>query len=187
MLAVCIKKDVENAMAPFRRHPHMVLKEEDFAVFTANWNNQVDNIKNIADTLNIGLDSMVFVDDSSFGRNHVRTALPEVFVPEMPEDPAEFVKYLTLTNCFETVSFSAEDKARTKQYRRQAERETVRAQFTDLNGYLASLEMKAVFKRFDAFHLPRIVQLIGRSNQFNLTTERYSEKACEAFAADRQG
>ena len=186
ILAVCSKNDTENAVAPFRHHPHMALKEEDFAVFTANWNNKVDNIRDIAATLNIGLDSMVFIDDSSFERNHVRTALPEVFVPEMPEDPADFVKYLTLASCFETVSFSAEDRTRTEQYRRQAQRETVRTKFTDINGYLASLEMKAVFNRFDAFHLPRIVQLIGRSNQFNLTTKRYSEKECEALAADQK-
>ena len=111
-------------------------------------------------------------------------ALPGVAVPEMPEDPAEFVPFLNGLNLFETLSFSAEDRNRAELYRQQAAREQEKVQFSDISEYLRSLQMKIALRPFDSFSMPRVVQLLQRSNQFNLTTKRYNEKDCERFLAD---
>jgi FkbH-like protein len=185
VLAVCSKNDPETARRPFRDHPDMVLREEDIAVFVANWDNKVDNIRTIQSTLNIDFSSMVFLDDNPFERSIVRRFLPDVMVPELPEDPAGYVKALSELNLFETTTHSEVDQQRTGLYRDQARREVDRLSFSNLEDYLRSLEMKAVRSRFDAFNLPRIAQLIQRSNQFNLTTRRYSEAECQAFMEDR--
>ena len=184
ILAVCSKNDDDKARSPFREHPDMVLKEDDIACFVANWNNKADNIRLIAQRLNIGLDSMVFLDDSQFERNLVRQLVPEVCVPELPEDPAEFVPYLEALNLFESIQFSAEDRARTEMYRANVQRQQEQEQFTDVNAYLASLQMTAAFERFDDYHMPRIAQLVGRTNQFNLTTIRHPETELRQFADD---
>jgi FkbH-like protein len=187
ILAVCSKNDYDNAIRPFRENPEMALKEEDIAVFVANWNNKADNIRVIRDTLNIGLDSMVFLDDNPFERNLVRELVPEVIVPELPEDPADFVGALAGLNLFETTSCSAEDRTRADQYRQEAQRQVTVARYTKIEDYLKSLEMKIQVARFDEFHLPRIAQLIQRSNQFNLTTRRLNQTECEAMMADCEG
>jgi FkbH-like protein len=184
LLAVCSKNEREAALLPFQKHTEMVLKEEDIAVFVANWNNKADNIRAIAAELNIGLDSIVFVDDNPFERNLVRELIPDVIVPEMPDDPAEYVRALSLRNLFETGSFSALDANRTQLYRERAASEAARATFATFEEYLQSLEMVVTHGRFDPFHLPRIVQLLQRSNQFNLTTRRYTQAQCESFMRD---
>ncbi len=134
--------------------------------------------------MNISFDSMVFLDDSAFERNLVRKLLPSVIVPELPEDPAEFVNYLSELNLFETTGVSTEDFQRTNMYRRDAERRKDAAGFGSLEEYLKWLDMRIVVSRFDNFHLPRIAQLIQRSNQFNLTTRRYTEADCAAMMND---
>jgi FkbH-like protein len=165
----------------------MVLRRNDIAVFVANWDNKADNIRTIRERLNIGLDSMVFVDDNPFERNLVRELVPEVIVPEMPEDPADYVRYLSALNLFETTSFSAEDARRADQYKEEADRLELRASVTDVSEYLRSLEMKIKVARFDAENLVRIAQLTQRSNQFNLTTERLNEDQCRALMLDVEG
>jgi FkbH-like protein len=187
ILAVCSKNDAEVAIRPFRENPEMALKEEDIAVFVANWDNKADNIRKIRDILDIGLDSMVFVDDNPFERNLVREFLPEVVVPEMPEDPADYVRVLSGLNLFETNSFSAEDTKRVEQYRQEAARRATATEFTNIGDYLKSLEMRIQVERFDSFHISRIAQLIQRSNQFNLTTRRHNQAQCEAMMGDRDG
>ena len=184
ILAVVSKNDHANALLPFRDHPHMALKEEDISVFVANWDNKVDNIRLVQKTLNIGFDSLVFLDDNPFERNIVREFLPEVLVPELPEDPSLYLQSLADLNLFETASFSAADLDRADQYREEAQRELTKTHFTDVNDYLTSLAMEIRLERFNAFNLPRIAQLIQRSNQFNLMTRRYSEAACEAMMKD---
>jgi FkbH-like protein len=184
ILAVVSKNEHGNAMLPFREHPHMVLKEEDVSVFVANWDNKVDNIRLIQKTLNIGFESMVFLDDNPFERNIVREFLPEVVVPELPEDPSAYLQSLADLNLFETASFSEADLQRAEQYREEAQRELTKTQFTNINDYLISLAMEIRLERFNAFNLPRIAQLIQRSNQFNLMTRRYGEAACEAMMQD---
>jgi len=187
ILAVCSKNERENALLPFREHPRMLLREKDISAFVANWESKAENIQGIARTLNIGLDSMVFLDDSPFEREQVRGLLPEVCVPEFPEDPAEIVPFLSRLNIFETVSLSAEDARRTELYQDQARRDQEKARFSSVDEYLKSLSMEAVFARFDPFNLPRVAQLLLRSNQFNLTTRRYNEAECAAFMDDAAG
>jgi FkbH-like protein len=181
VLAVCSKNEMANALLPFEKHPEMVLRREDFAVFVANWNDKAVNIRQIKQTLNIGFDSMLFLDDSPFERNLVRELLPGVVVPELPEDPADYVRAISALNPFETTSFSAEDAQRTEMYRMQAERREEQAGFASVEEFLLSLDMRIAVGRFDAFHLPRISQLMQRSNQFNLTTRRLSEIECKAL------
>jgi FkbH-like protein len=184
LLAVCSKNAIENALLPFEKHPEMVLKREDITVFVANWNNKADNIRQIRDTLNIAFDSMVFLDDSAFERDLVRELLPELIVPELPEDPADYVRAISELNLFEATSFSAEDTNRTELYRAEAERRQAQGSFASIEEFLQSLEMRITVARFDLFNLPRIAQLLQRSNQFNLTTRRLSESECKALMED---
>jgi FkbH-like protein len=182
LLAVCSKNDEGRAREAFQQHRDMLLREADLACFIANWDNKADNLRLLAKRLNIGLDSIVFLDDAPFERNLVRELVPEVCVPEMPEDPAEFVPYLESLNLFEALQFSEEDRQRTGFYRANVQREEAQTQFTDVNEYLKSLEMSAEFERFDDEHLPRIAQLVQRTNQFNLTTIRHTAAELKAFA-----
>lgn len=175
ILAVCSKNEEETAKKVFRDHPGMTLRLDDIAVFVANWNNKVDNIKLIQKTLNIGFDAMVFVDDAPFERNLVREHLPAVTVPELPEDPALYVSFLRSLNLFETASHTEEDLERTKQYQQEIARTELLTAFTNIDEYLKSLGMVSVVKPFDDFNVPRIAQLTQRSNQFNLRTVRYTE------------
>jgi len=184
LLAVASKNEMSNALLPFDKHPDMVLKREDITVFMADWNDKAGNIRKIRDTLNIGLDSMVFLDDNPFERDLVRGVLPEVIVPELPEDPADYVRAICELNLFETPAFSAEDLQRSEMYRAEGERRQAQAAFANAGDFLRSLDMRIVAARFDAFHLPRIAQLIQRSNQFNLTTRRRTEAECEALMND---
>jgi FkbH-like protein len=185
ILAVVSKNEHSNAILPFKEHPHMALKEEDIAVFVANWDNKVDNIRVVQKALNIGLDSLVFVDDNPFERDVVREFLPQVVVPELPEDPSLYLHALSELNLFETASYTEADRHRGDQYREGAQRETIKKSFTNINDYLISLGMEIRLERFNAFNLPRIAQLIQRSNQFNLMTRRYGEAACEAMMNDK--
>ena len=186
LLAVCSKNNEDTAKEPFEKHPETVLRLEDFAVFVANWENKADNIRSIQQTLNIGMDSFVFLDDNPFERNLVRQMLPEVTVPELPEDPALVPAFLESLHLFEAVSYSQEDAARTAQYQAEASRAAAQASFTSYEDYLISLDMQGEILPFDSFHYPRIAQLTQRSNQFNLRTVRYSESDIAAIAQDPQ-
>ena len=186
LLAVCSKNDPNIALQPFLENPNMVLKREDIAVFVANWESKVDNIRFIRDTLQIGFDSMVFLDDNPFERNLIREFLPEVLVPDLPEDPAEYVLAICELNLFETSSFSLEDTARTELYKREASRRQTESRFSNIDDFLKSLEMRIEVARFELSKIPRIAQLTQRSNQFNLTTHRYNEAECEAMMLDQE-
>lgn len=176
ILCICSKNTESVAKEAFEKHPDMELSLDDISVFVANWDNKADNIRYIQKVLNIGFDSMVFLDDNPFERNLVRHELSEVCVPELPEDPADYLTYLEQFNLFETASFSAIDGDRTSRYQTEAKRVSHSASFDTLKDYLQNLQMKAIAKPFDEFHVPRIAQLTQRSNQFNLRTIRYSEK-----------
>lgn len=184
LLAVCSKNDMHNALLPFEKHPDMVLRRDDFAAFFANWDDKAENIRQIRQILNIGFDSMVFLDDNPFERNLVRELLPDVIVPELPDDPADYVREIALLNLFETNSWSAEDASRADLYRQEALRQESQAGFASVEEFLKSLDMRITVARFDPFHLPRIAQLMQRSNQFNLTTRRLSESECETLMND---
>jgi FkbH-like protein len=182
VLAVCSKNEMANALLPFEKHPEMVLRREDFAAFVANWNDKAVNLRQIQATLNIGFDSMVFLDDNPFERNLVRELVPGVVVPELPEDPADYVRAISELNLFETTTFSAEDAKRTELYQAEATRREEQAGFANVEDFLKSLDMRITVARFDALYLPRISQLMQRSNQFNLATRRLSEIECKALA-----
>lgn len=184
LLAVCSKNNEDTAKEPFLHHPEMVLRLEDFSAFVANWEDKASNIRMIQKTLNIGMDSLVFVDDNPFERNLVRSMIPEITVPELPEDPALYLSYLRSLGLFETASYSAEDANRTQQYRQQAQRTVFEASFQSYDDYLQGLQMQAVVSPFDEFHYPRIAQLTQRSNQFNLRTVRYTEGEIQAISQD---
>ncbi|PTQ95786.1 HAD superfamily phosphatase (TIGR01681 family)/FkbH-like protein [Mucilaginibacter yixingensis] len=175
ILAVCSKNTEAIAIEPFNSHPDMVLKIDDIAIFVANWENKVDNIRHIQQVLNIGFDSMVFLDDNPFEREMVKSGIPDITVPELPEDPAEYVQYLRTLNLFETASYTEEDAQRTQQYQQEAKRTQLQNSFTSEQDFLQSLQMLADVKSFDKFNTPRVSQLTQRSNQFNLRTVRYTE------------
>ncbi|RCH54886.1 hypothetical protein DJ568_10425 [Mucilaginibacter hurinus] len=182
ILAVCSKNTESIAKEPFEKHPDMVLRLEDIAVFIANWENKVDNIRTIQNILNIGFDSMVFLDDNPFERNIVRDSIPELTIPELPEDPAEYLEYLYPLNLFETVSFSEEDAKRTAQYQIEAQRVVTQQSFTNEKDFLKSLNMLSLVEPFNKFNTPRVAQLSQRSNQFNLRTIRYTEADIESLS-----
>lgn len=184
LLAVCSKNNEDTAKEPFLHHPEMVLRLEDFSAFVANWEDKASNIRMIQRALNIGMDSLVFVDDNPFERNLVRSMIPEITVPELPEDPALYLSCLRGLGLLETASYSADDANRTQQYRQQAERTVFEASFQSYDDYLRGLEMQAVAAPFDAFHYPRIAQLTQRSNQFNLRTVRYTESEIQDISRD---
>lgn len=186
ILAVCSKNDEANALEAFDRHPEMLLRRKDIACFVANWDDKASNLRQIAHRLNIGTDSLVFADDNPFERNLVRQELPEVAVPELPEDPASYAACVAAAGYFEGLSITAEDQERTSQYRANAEREQLRESVTDLNAYLGSLRMELHCCPFDRIGLPRIVQLINKTNQFNLTTRRYTEPEVWAVVEDEK-
>jgi FkbH-like protein len=185
ILAVCSKNDEANALEPFDRHPDMVLRRSDIASFRANWDDKPANIRAIAAELNIGLDALVFLDDNPFERNFVREQLPMVAVPEVPDEPALVAQVLADAGYFESLAITEEDRERTAQYQDNRAREQLRATASDLGSYLRGLEMRMVWRRFDSVGLQRIVQLINKTNQFNLTTRRYTEEDVTAIMADK--
>ena len=184
IICVASKNNEDTAKEPFEKHPDMVLKLDDIAVFQANWETKVDNIRTIQSILNIGFDSMVFLDDNPFERNMVRENIKGITVPELPEDPAGYLEYLYSQNLFETASYSNLDKDRTKQYQVEAQRVSLSKTFTNEADFLKSLNMVSVVSGFTKFNTPRVAQLSQRSNQFNLRTVRYTDADIEALAND---
>lgn len=183
LLAVCSKNEEENALAPFAELPEMVLKRDDFVAFKANWEPKSENLKAIAEALNIGLDSLVFVDDNPAEREQVRQSLPQVKVVELSEDPSEYPRLLDRSGWLEAIKLTDEDRKKTAQYQENAERQAMQSQAGDYDSYLASLDQRAVIGAFDQKNLDRITQLINKTNQFNLTTQRLTRSEVEALMA----
>jgi FkbH-like protein len=183
ILAVCSKNTELIAKEPFEKHPDMVLRLDDIAVFVANWDNKVDNIRQMQNTLNIGFDSMVYLDDNPFERNMVREHIPSLTIPELPEDPADFLEYLYGLNLFETASLSDEDAERTERYQTAAKRHIEQQKHVDVDAFLESLDMVSVVEPFNQFNTPRVAQLTQRSNQFNLRTIRYGVPDIEKLSS----
>lgn len=175
ILGVCSKNNEDIAKAPFLNHPEMILRLEDISIFVANWSDKATNLRYIQKTLNIGMDSMVFLDDNPFERNLVKEMLPEITVPDLPEDAAMYVPYLRSLNLFETASYSVIDGDRTRQYQAEVNRVELEKLFENYDDYLTGLDMVAESSAFDTFQTPRIAQLTQRSNQFNLRTQRLTE------------
>jgi len=183
LLAVCSKNNPEDALLPFRQHPEMLLRERDIAIFTANWKSKDENLREIAATLNIGLDAMVFVDDNPAERSRVRQRLPEVEVVDLPPDPALYVSALSRLALFETLTITREDRQRTASIQQNLERKTLASTAGSVDDYLAQLDIQVQLAPFDEANLPRIVQLINKTNQFNLTTRRRTDAEVRALLA----
>ncbi|MBD8730079.1 HAD-IIIC family phosphatase [Pseudomonas sp. CFBP 13710] len=181
ILAVCSKNDMQVAEAAFD-HPEMALKRSDIAAFVANWEDKASNLRRIAEQLNIGLDSLVFVDDNPAERDIVRRELPQVAVPELPDDVADYPARVAAAGYFEAIAFTADDSARVQTYRANGERQAALGQATDMAGYLKGLEMVMQARPIGAAELARATQLINKTNQFNLSTRRYSEVQVQQMA-----
>ena len=176
IICVCSKNNEDVAKNVFINHPDMVLSLKDISVFVANWNSKVDNIKIIQKTLNINFDSIVFLDDNPFERNSVKDNIPEITVPDLPEDPSNYLDFLYEENLFETISLSTLDKDRTKLYQTEYKRIKSKSDYTDLSHYMLNLNMISNVNLLNSFNIPRVSQLSQRSNQFNLRTIRYSDE-----------
>ena len=184
ILAVCSKNDPGIAEAAFRDHPEMLLKRADFAAFAANWDDKAANLQAIAKSLNIGLDALVFVDDNPVERARVREALPMVAVPELPDDPARYVRTVAEAGYFEAIAFTADDRARAGQYAANLERESLASATGDMDDFLGALAMTVEVGPVTALNLARVTQLVNKTNQFNTTTIRRTEAEVAALAAD---
>ena len=184
LLAVSSKNEDNIATGAFKTHPDMVLKLEDFVAFRANWDSKADNIREIATTLNLGLDSFVFLDDNPAELEIVRQFLPQVATLRASLDPAETLEMLRNCAFFDPRHITAEDATRTHLYHQESSRRALQSIASDMNAYLASLEMEATIAPFCDVDVPRIAQLINKSNQFNLTTIRRNEAQVAALIKD---
>lgn len=184
VLAVCSKNDPAVAESAFTQHPEMVLRRSDIACFVANWDDKAGNLRRIAGELNLGLDSFVFVDDNPAERLIVRRELPMVAVPELPEDVAFYGRRLADAGYFEAASLTSDDLARSRSYQAAAERQAILSRATDMAGYLKNLSMTLIASEIRPVDFPRAVQLINKSNQFNLTTRRYTDAELQDLLAD---
>ena len=186
LLAVCSKNNLEDALEPFQKNPDMVLGLDDIAAFEASWTPKADVIRGIADTLRLGLDSFVFFDDDPAEREQVRQILPEVEVIDVPGDPADYREALLQGLWFESVSISKEDRQRTGQYRAEQERVQSQTSAVSVDDYLRSLDLTAEVGSVDETVFGRVVQLVGKTNQFNLTTRRHTPDSIRAMLAQQQ-
>ena len=187
ILAVCSKNDPRIAESVFHEHPEMLLKRSDIAAFVANWEDKAENLRRIASQLNIGLDSLVFVDDNPAERARIRQSLPMVAVPELPADAGGYVRRLAEAGYFEAVAFTSEDVQRGEQYAANASREALLQSSQSMDDYLQALAMEVRFGPVTAVDLARVTQLINKTNQFNPTTRRYSAEEVAAICADDRG
>lgn len=186
ILCVASKNDEHLAKEVFIRHPDMILRLEDITVFAANWENKVTNINKIRDILNIGFDSMVFIDDNPFEREMVRSAIENIVVPELPQDPVEYLSYLVSLNLFEINSFTDEDRNRSQMYKSEVERQLLKFTHEDESLFLRELNMVADISQLNEYTIPRAAQLSQRSNQFNLRTIRYSENDLQLISTNQR-
>ena len=184
ILAVCSKNEQETAEAVFTDHPEMAIKRADIAAFVANWNDKAENLKIIAEQLNIGLDSLVFADDNPVERARIRESLPMVAVPELPTDPSHYVRCIADAGYFESVGFTVEDQQRAGQYAANASREALHIESQSMDDFLRGLDMYVTFGPVTSVDLPRATQLVNKTNQFNTTTRRYTAEEMSRLAAD---
>jgi len=175
LLAVASKNDESVALAAIQRHPEMILKLEDFVAWRINWKDKADNIIELVKELNLGMDAVVFIDDSEHERQWVRHALPEVYVPDWPTDKTLYASHLLSLRCFDSLQVSAEDAARTKMYQEETSRSQARSEDASMEEWLAASDLQVTVRRLEEVDLPRVAQLINKTNQMNLTTRRLSE------------
>jgi len=185
ILAVCSKNDLNIAKEGFS-HPDSILKLDDITVFKANWEPKHENIKSIAREINIDLASLVFLDDNPSEREIVSSQTPAVKVPDLGEDVARYIEILDRSGFFEAISISPEDLERNRAYSDNIKRQELGARYKNYDEFLRSLEMKAEIKQFTTIYLERITQLVNKTNQFNLTTKRFTFPQLEEISNDPQ-
>ena len=183
LLAVASKNNADEARLPFLEHPEMLLRLEDFTAFEANWDDKVTNLRRIAETLSLGIDSFVLLDDNPLEREWVRSQLPDVAVVELGPSPATYVRDLDAGRYFDVLTVSDEDRQRAEMYRKEHQRGALRAQAGSLDEFLGGLDMQATVSPVSAQNLARVTQLVNKTNQFNVTTRRYTEAQVSAIAA----
>ena len=186
LLAICSKNNMEDVLPVLRSHPHMVLKEEHFAAMRVNWNNKAENIREIAEELNIGLDSLVFIDDNPNERELVSQVLPEVLTVTPPTDPSRYRAFLEALTDFELLSVTQEDTERVAQYQAIGKRQAIKNAAASIEDYLASLELQVQIEPANTDHITRVAQMCGKTNQFNLTTRRYQSADIERFVSSQE-
>ena len=186
ILTICSKNNEQDVEELWKRNPFMILRKEHFSAWRINWNDKATNIQELAKELNIGLDSMVFLDDNPAERMLVRQSLPMVTVPEFPSKPYELMPFFKqlVTTYFRVYSITDEDRQKTAQYKANAQRASARSQFVDMEAYLRSLDMVIAVITADEFNISRIAQMTQKTNQFNLTTHRYTESEVNQLLAD---
>ena len=185
VLAVCSKNNPDDAREPFEKNPDMVLKLDDFAAFEAGWEPKPLAIKRIAETLNLGLESFVFFDDNPAEREHMRQALPGIEVVNVPEDPSGYVRALEARLWFEAVQVTGADRQRAAQYTTERNRRDAEQSYGSIDDYLHSLEMVGDVRDIDDADMPRVLQLLGKTNQFNLTTRRHTDQQARSMLAEQ--
>ena len=184
ILAINSKNNFNDAMKVIKEHPNMILRENNFASMQINWNDKAENIKNIADEVNIDLSSMVFLDDDKLNQERIKHEFPEILTLELPNDPSEFVPILKDLNDFNVLQKTIEDKKRGEMYSQQRERRNLERKISNLDEFLKELDIKVKIKKTNDFLIPRISQLTLKTNQFNLTTRRYQEEEIRNLSND---
>ncbi len=172
ILAIASKNNYEDVLEVLKNHRYMLLREEHFAAIRINWENKAENIISIAEELNIGLDSMIFFDDSAVERELIRQALPQVLVPELPESPLEYRQFLENLKVFDVLALTEEDRRKSELYAAKRQREVFKKTVGSLHDYLASLQIQVKIAPVSNESLQRSFMLVGKTNQFNLTTRR---------------
>jgi FkbH-like protein len=183
LLAICSKNNRDDAMEALQKHPGMLVKPDHFAAIRINWTDKAQNLREIAQELNIGIDALAFVDDNPIERQQVRTQLPEVHIVELPADPMQFAPVLRENPVFERLTLSAEDRQRGAMYQEQREREQLEQGVTSREDFYRSLQQEAEIAPVSKQTLVRVAQLTNKTNQFNLTTRRYTEQQILEIAA----
>ena len=181
LLAVNSKNTEEIVRETMMNHPYMLLKPEHFVSMKVNWNNKAQNMKEIADEINIGLDSLVFLDDSAFEREVISTQFPEIFVPELPKDFSEYPNFIRKLDVFDFLSLTGDDFARNKMYKANIQRDHLMKSTINIENFYYSLDMIATVGAIEDFQLPRIAQMTQKTNQFNLRTQRYTDSDIKRF------
>ena len=185
ILAINSKNNFEDAMKVIREHSNMILRESDFTCLRINWNDKATNMEEISKELNIGIDSFVFLDDDPVNREFIQETFPEIFTPELPKDPSRYSELLQSLIEFSTFQVTDDDTKRSQMYLEQRNRTELRDSSHNLDAFLKKLNLQISIKKSDSFLIPRISQLILKTNQFNLTTKRYQEDDITKFSNDK--
>ena len=183
ILTVCSKNNEKEVLDAWKENPYILLKEEYISAYRINWQNKADNIKEIADELNIGLDSFIFIDDNPTERELIKQMLPMVEVPDFPEQPYMLPLFAIslIDNYFKVYTLTDEDRKKTEQYKTNSERIQAQRKYTDFKEYLKSLEINLTIELANFYNIPRIAQMTQKTNQFNLTTYRYTDTDLQGF------